>query len=56
VVQDKLAFVDYMIDQRALDMLQFRVCDSAIFLREDAGLVVPGVAKQTVYDLYDRKT
>jgi len=54
-VEDREAFVDYLIQNRALDMLQFRISDPAIFAREDAGEPVPGVKVRTVYDLFDRK-
>jgi hypothetical protein len=54
-VEDREAFVNYLIDNRALDMLQFRISDPAIFAREDMGIDIPGIKKRTVYDLFDRK-
>jgi hypothetical protein len=54
-VEDREAFVNYLIENRALDMLQFRISDPAIFAREDVGVVVPGVKVRTIYDLFDRK-
>ena len=54
-VENREEFVNYLIENRALDMLQFRISDPAIFAREDAGVKVPGVTVRTVYDLFDRK-
>lgn len=54
-VENREEFVNYLIENRALDMLQFRISDPAIFAREDAGIKIPGVAIRTVYDLFDRK-
>lgn len=55
VVEDKMAFTQYILDNKALELLQFRISDSAIFDRETNGEDVPGVSLQTVYDLFDRK-
>lgn len=55
-VDDKAALMDYIIKENALDLLQFRISDPAIFAREQEGVVVPGVVLVTVYDLFDRKS
>jgi len=54
-VEDREAFVNYLIENKALDMLQFRISDPAIFAREEIGIKVPGVKVRTIYDLFDRK-
>jgi hypothetical protein len=54
-VSDKEAFVRYIYDWEAIDLLQFRVSESAILEREDIGQPVPGTEVVEVYDLYDRK-
>jgi len=56
VVEDKEKFVQYMLEEGAIDLLQFRLADGAIFEREDVGVTVPGLRKETVYDLFDRKS
>lgn len=55
VVEDKIAFINYIYENEAIDMLQFRLSDGAIFEREEAGDEIPGVRKEEVYDLFDRK-
>jgi hypothetical protein len=54
-VTDKEAFVRYIYDWEAIDLLQFRVSEAAILEREDIGQPVPGTEVVEVYDLYDRK-
>jgi hypothetical protein len=54
-VTDRIALIDYIYDNRALDILQFRITDDAIFTREEEGEVIPGVEKMEVYGLFDRK-
>ena len=54
-VTDRIALIDYIYDNRALDVLQFRITDAALFAREEEGEVIPGVSKVDVYGLFDRK-
>lgn len=54
-VTDRAAFIQYIYDKGAIDLLQFRISDAAIFLREDLGETVPGTEKVEVYNLFDRK-
>jgi hypothetical protein len=55
VVDDRVALIDYILDTRSIDFLQFRISDTAIFAREEEGEVIPGVSLKPVYDLFDRK-
>lgn len=55
VVEDREAFVNFLYETKSIDLLQFRLSDSAIFGRLDEGVVVPGIGKMEVYNLFDRK-
>ena len=54
-VTDRPALQKFILENDALDLLQFRIVDSAIFAREEEGCEVPGVEVVEVYDLFDRK-
>jgi len=54
-VTDREALQKFILETEALDILQFRISDSAIFDREAAGIVVPGVEIVITNDLSDRK-
>jgi len=54
-VTDKEAFVDYIYENQAIDLLQFRLSETAIVAREDAGFEVPGTEIVEAFDLFDRK-
>jgi len=54
-VTDREALQEFILENDALDILQFRISDAAIFEREGAGIVVPGVQLVTIADLSDRK-
>lgn len=54
-ITDRGKFIQYIYDKGAIDLLQFRISDAAIFLREDLGETVPGTEKVEVYNLFDRK-
>lgn len=54
-VVDKEALINYIYEHSAIDLLQFRLSESAVNVREGDGLVVPGVDTVEVYDLFDRK-
>lgn len=55
VVEDREALITYIYDHEAIDLLQFRLSDGAAFAREEDGETVPGLRKEEVYDLFDRK-
>jgi hypothetical protein len=52
---DKTALVDYIYDNQAIDLLQFRLSETAIVAREAEGLEIPGLEIVEAYDLFDRK-
>jgi hypothetical protein len=54
-VTDKAAFVQYVYDWEAIDLLQFRLSETAIVEREDIGQAVPGLEIVEAFDLFDRK-
>lgn len=56
IVIDKHAFSEYVLDSRSLELLQFRISESAIKELEDEGEVVPGIGKLDKFDLFDRKS
>lgn len=55
VVEDKEQFCKYILEEEALELLQFRISTSAIQEREENGVSVPGIEHIEVYDLFDRK-
>jgi hypothetical protein len=55
VIEDREAFINYIYETDAIDLLQFRVSETAIVEREILGITVPGTRKEEVYDLFDRK-
>jgi len=54
-VVDKAAFVQYVYDWEAIDLLQFRLSETAVREREDIGQPVPGLEIVEAFDLFDRK-
>lgn len=56
VVADKKEFMDYILKEGALELLQFRISTSAVDERRDNGVEVPGVRYDKVHDLFDRKS
>ena len=54
-VEDRQALCDYIIENKALDLLQFRLATGALKERAEAGVVVPGIGSVDVYDLSDKK-
>jgi hypothetical protein len=55
ICEDRPAFCKYILDNDALDLLQFRVSESAIKERVEAGIEVPGIGYIDVYQLSDKK-
>lgn len=55
IVEDRELLIQYIYENEAIDLLQFRLSDGAVFAREDEGEEVPGVRVEEVYDLFDRK-
>jgi hypothetical protein len=55
IVEDRAAFIEYIYENEAIDLLQFRVNEGAIAERVQAGEVVPGTNTVDVNDLFDRK-
>lgn len=55
IVEDREAFIQYIYDNEAIDLLQFRISEGAINEREENGITVPGVDVAEIPDLFDRK-
>jgi hypothetical protein len=55
VVDDRAAFTQYIYDNHALDLLQFRISTGAIKDRKEAGEVIPGLGEMEEYELSDTK-
>lgn len=55
VVSDKEAFLAYIKQEQALDLLQFRMAEGAVKERMAEGIQVPGTEETEFYDLFDRK-
>ncbi len=55
VVEDREAFINFIYENKAIDLLQFRASQSAIDERIAEGIEVPGTRVEEVYGLYDRK-
>jgi hypothetical protein len=55
VVSDKEAFLAYVKQEQALDLLQFRMAEGAVKERMAEGIQVPGTEETEFYDLWDRK-
>ncbi len=55
IVEDRGAYIQYIYDNQAIDLLEFRPVQKAISDREEAGDAVPGTAMVETYDLFDRK-
>lgn len=52
---DKEALLDYIYENQAIDLLQFRLSETAIVAREAEGVEVPGLDIVEAFDLFDRK-
>src|SRR5690606_29836697 len=55
VVSDKEAFLAYVKQELALDLLQFRMAEGAVKERMAEGIQVPGTEEAEFYDLFDRR-
>lgn len=55
ICEDRVQFTKYVLDTEQLDLLQFRISESAIKERAEAGVVVPGIGYIDVYNLSDKK-
>lgn len=55
-VVDRDALVNYIYENEAIDLLQFRLSESAVGAREEVGQTVPGLDIVEVYDIFDRKS
>jgi uncharacterized protein YehS (DUF1456 family) len=55
VVKDRTAFEKFVLKKKALHLFQFRISAPAICEMQDAGVVIPGVESEKLYDLFDRK-
>lgn len=55
IVEDREAFIQYIYDNEAIDLLQFRISEGAINEREENNITVPGVDVAEIPDLFDRK-
>jgi hypothetical protein len=55
-VESKEDFIQYIYDNEAIELLQFRLSETAIKEHEDvAGADIPGLGTVEVYDLFDRQ-
>ena len=55
VVEDRPALVDFIYNNKAIHLLQFRLSAPAVKELEESGIEVPGVGTETLYDLFDRQ-
>lgn len=55
VVDDREVLIDYIYKNRAIDILQFRLSQTAIDERVDQWEAVPGIRTEEFLDIYDRK-
>lgn len=55
VVKDRQAFEEYILRNKALHLLQFRISTAAVRELKDNDISVPGVDFETIHDLFDRK-
>lgn len=55
VVTDRETLERYILDNRMLSLLQFRLSSATVKEMEAEGVSIPGVGKEPVYDLFDRK-
>lgn len=55
VVTDRQEFEKFLLKKKALHLLQFRISAPAIREMREAGVDVPGIGTEKVYDLFDRK-
>jgi hypothetical protein len=55
VVSDKEAFQKYILENKALDLLQFRLSVAAVNERKENGVKVPGTEYIPIYALFDKK-
>lgn len=55
VVSDKEAFQKYILENNALDLLQFRLSVAAVNERKENGVKVPGTEYIPIYSLFDKK-
>jgi len=55
VVTERSVFEDFVLKEKALHLLQFRISAPAIREMQEAGIVIPGVGSEMLYDLFDRK-
>lgn len=55
IVEDRTLVEKFILDHRALDLLQFRVSSSALRERTEAGVEVPGCHWGRSFSLSDRK-
>lgn len=54
-VTDRAELTQYILDNAALELLQFRLAEGAIVEREADEGPIPGLELVEVYDLFDRK-
>lgn len=55
VVTDRHAYLEYMLQTGATELLQFRPSTAAIDERTEAGIEVPGTEYIDTFSLFDRK-
>lgn len=55
IVTDRAAYMEYVKENDAWELLEFRPSQFAILERELDGVTVPGTSKVEVYDLFNRK-
>lgn len=55
IVGDKDKVVNYILDNKDLSILQFRLATTAIAELKEGGVDVPGIEYIESYDLFDRK-
>jgi hypothetical protein len=55
VCEDRSALTQYILDNRAIELLEFRLSKKAVEDYVEAGHEVPGINFIEVYDLFNRK-
>jgi hypothetical protein len=55
IAEDRAAVEAWVLDNKALEVLQFRLSETAIKEREANGIVIPGIGIMKKFDLSDKK-
>jgi len=56
IVEDRALVENFILEHRALELLQFRLSSAAVKERRGAGEEIPGIGDMVTYDLSDKKS